>query len=201
MSTRDSQKSILGKPRRAKGFSAIELVVAMAVVLIISGIALPSISTNMRVYQLNSVASMVADQLKSSRFDAIRRNVPQTCYISPVSGGYRLWTDTAGTGTYVSTDHTTNITGAQGLIGNSGVPTWSGLASAMGVSGTTTLSGGGQTTVTFDPRGAVVGGNAINVLFIGYAGNPALGYRAVVIMPSGSVQVWTPRGNSWNQVN
>src|SRR5215475_2624303 len=181
MSIRGSQKSVFGKPRGANGFSALELVIAMAVVLILSGIALPSISTNMRVYQLNSVAARVADQLKSTRFDAIRRNIPQTCYVSPFGGGYRMWTDTQGNATYVNTDHTTYVTGEQGLIPAGGVPTWSGLATSMNVTGTNTLSGGGQTTVTFDPRGAVVGGNAINVLYIGYPGRPTWGYRAVVI--------------------
>src|SRR5215468_5689259 len=172
MSIRGNKQLISGKRRGAKGFSAVELVVAMAVVLVIGGIAVPSITTNLRVYQLNSVASIVADQFKSSRFDAIRRNVPQTCYITAVPGGYRLWTDAQGTASYVNTDHTTLITTQQTL--ESSVPT----GSALTVSGTTVLSGG--SSLTFDARGAVSGSTAINVLYIGYPNNASYGYRAVV---------------------
>ena len=198
MSIRGNKQLIPGKRRGAKGFSAVELVVAMAVVLVIGGIAVPSITTNLRVYQLNSVASIVADQFKSSRFDAIRRNVPQTCYITTVSGGYRLWTDAQGTAAYVNTDHTTLISTQQTL--ESSVPTGSALASALGVSGTTVLSGG--SSLTFDARGAVSGSTAVNVLYIGYPNNASYGYRAVVVMPSGSVQIWTPGGSAgWVQVN
>jgi len=198
MSIRGNKQLIPGKRRGAKGFSAVELVVAMAVVLVIGGIAVPSITTNLRVYQLNSVASIVADQFKSSRFDAIRRNVPQTCYITAVPGGYRLWTDAQGTAAYVNTDHTTLINTQQTL--ESSVPTGSALTSALSVSGTTVLSGG--SSLTFDARGAVSGSTAVNVLYIGYPNNASYGYRAVVVMPSGSVQIWTPGGSAgWVQVN
>ena len=198
MSIRGNKQLVLRKRREAKGFSAVELVVAMAVVLVIGGIAVPSITTNLRVYQLNSVASIIADQFKSSRFDAIRRNVPQTCYITAVTGGYRLWTDAQGNNTWVNTDHTTLITTQQTL--ESSVPTGSALTSALGVSGTTVLSGG--SSLTFDPRGAVAGSTAVNVLYIGYPNNASYGYRAVVVMPSGSVQIWTPGGAAgWVQVN
>ncbi len=205
MSTRGSQKTFSGSLRGAKGFSAVELVVAMAVVLIITGVAMPSITSNLRVYQLNSTAGMVADQFKSSRFDAIRRNITQTCFIQPnPSGfGYRLWTDAQGTGVYVNTDHTTLITSSQSLVPVGNVPAAGQLASAMGVSGTTTISGVPATiSLTFDPRGAVAGNNQVNVLYIGFPNNPTWGYRAVVILPSGSVQVWSPDGTgSWYQLN
>jgi len=203
MSTRGKQKTFPGIQRKAKGFSAIELVVAMAVVLIITGVAMPSITSNLRVYQLNSTAGMVADQFKSSRFDAIRRNIVQTCFITPVQGGYQLWTDAKGTGAWVNTDHTTLLVRSVSLVPGGNVPIAGQLASAMGVTGTTAISGiGGPVSLTFDPRGAVTGNNQVNVLYVGYPNNPNWGYRAVVILPSGSVQVWSPNGSgTWSQLN
>ena len=202
MSTRDSQKAISARQRGAKGFSAIELVVAMAVVLIITGVAMPSITQNLRVYQLNSTAGMVADQLKSSRFDAIRRNTIQTCVIQPFGTGYRMWTDAKGNGTWVNTDKTTPLTGSATLVPVGNVALAGQMASAIGVSATTAISGTGTVNLSFDTRGAVSGNNQVNVLYIGYPNNPNWGYRAVVILPSGSVQVWSPnRSGSWSQVN
>ena len=175
----------------------------MGVVLTLSGIAVPSITNSLQVYQLNSVASMVADQFKSSRFDAIRRNVPTTCYVTPNSTGYQLWSDSLGTGVYDSTDYSTTLSGAQSLVGSDSLPNAAALDSALGVTGTTTMSGStSEVSLTFDPRGAVSSSAGVNVFYIGYPGNPAFGYRAVVVMPSGSVQVWSPDGNgSWIQTN
>lgn len=191
--------------RKPNGFSTLELAVVMTMVLTISGIAMPSLTTNLRVYQLSSTASMVADQFKSTRFDAIRKNIPQTCFITPNSTGYQLWTDAAGTGsgTYVATDYTTNLSGSLSLVGPEAVPESGALDAALGVTGTTAMSGSSsEVSLTYDPRGAVSSSAAVNVFYVGYPGNPSFGYRAVVVMPSGSVQVWRPDGSgSWNQTN
>lgn len=199
----DPSKPVLRKKRN--GFSTLELVVVMSTILAISGIAVPSLTTNLRVYQLNSTASMVADQFKSARFDAIRKNISQTCFVTPNATGYQLWTDAPGTGsgTYVTTDYTTTLSGSLSLVGSDALPDAGALNSALGVTGTTTMSGSSsEVSLTFDPRGAVSSSAAVNVFYVGYPGNPAFGYRAVVVMPSGSVQVWAPDGNgSWNQAN
>lgn len=190
----DPSKPVLRK--KPNGFSLLELTVAMAVMVAISGIAVPSISSNLQAYQLNSVASMVADQFKLTRFTAIRQNVPTTCYITPNSPGYQVWTDTPGTGSFAPTDNSATLSGSQTLLGSDSIPDEPGLESALGVTGTTTLSGNSsQVSLAFDSRGAVTGSTAVNVLYVGYPGNPSNGYRAVVVLPSGSVQVWTPQGD------
>jgi len=197
---------LLTHPRRLaprekrNGFSTLELAVVMTIVLAISGIAVPSITQNLQAYQLNSAAGMVADQFKIARFTAIRQNVPVTCYVTPNSPGYQLWTDLSGTGVYVTTDNTTMLTGSQTLIGPDAIPDKAGLESALVVAGTTTLSGSSSLVwLAFDSRGAVTGSTAVNVLYVGNPGTPNA-YRAVVIMPSGSVQIWTPQGDgTWVQ--
>lgn len=190
----DQSKPVLRK--KPNGFSLLELTVAMAVIVAISGVAVPSISGNLRAYQLNSMANMVADQLKITRFVAIRQNVPVTCYVTPNSPGYQLWTDTPGTGIYVNTDNSVTLSGSQTLLGSGSIPDEPGLESALGVTGTTTLSGSSsQVSLAFDSRGAVTGNTAVNVLYVGYPDSPSSGYRAVVVLPSGSVQVWTPQGD------
>ena len=185
------------------GFSVLELVLVMGMMLALSGIAVPSISNTLRVYQLNSVAGRVADQFKTCRFDAIRRNVPTGCYVTPNSTGYQLWSDSTGTGTYDPTDYSTTLAGAQTLVDSGSIPDSAALDSALGVTGTTTMSGSSsEVSLSFDPRGAVSSSSVVNVFYIAYPGNPSFGYRAVVIMPSGSVQIWTPDGNgSWIQKN
>jgi len=54
--------------------------------------------------------------------------------------------------------------------------------------------------VAFDHRGALTPA-AVNVLYIGNVAFPDLGYRAVVLLPSGSVQIWTSASGNWQQTN
>lgn len=203
MSLKNTKPNDSRKPPAAKGFSILELVVVMAVLTVICGIGVPTIASNLRVYQLNSAAAKVADQLKASRFAAIRRNTATACYVNPASNGYQIWTDTNGTGVYANNEQGTLISGSVTLEDSTGVANAGGLASALGVTGMTTLSGNsGEIYLTFDPRGAVSGNTGVNVFYVGYPGNPANGYRAVVLLPSGSVQVWMPNGSGgWVQAS
>ena len=193
-----------GLRKKPNGFSTLELAVVMGMVLTLSGIAVPSISNSLRVYQLNSVASRVADDFKSCRFDAIRRNVPTTCYVTPNSSGYLMWTDDTGTGAYDPTaDYSITLANAETLVDSGSIPDAPALETAIGVTGSTTMSGSSsEVSLTFDSRGAVSSSATVNVFYVGYPGNPAYGYRAVVVMPSGSVHVWSPDSNgSWFQSN
>jgi len=61
-------------------------------------------------------------------------------------------------------------------------------------------------TVQFDARGAIrVGGNVSSNLFVFYIGSAndqEFGYRAVVLLPSGTTQIWTgPAGGPWQQIS
>src|SRR5437773_11552534 len=60
--------------KSSRGFSLIELVVAMVVRLILAAIAIPSIVTTYSQYRLGVQATLIADQLDSLRRNAIRRN-------------------------------------------------------------------------------------------------------------------------------
>lgn len=187
--------------RSATGFSILELAIAMAAMLILAGIALPSINRNLRIYELGSAATRVADQLKATRFEAIRRNIAVNCITAPAAGNYRMWSDSNGNGAWDNTERLTLLTGTITLLPAASVPTAGNLPAALGVAAVVTRSGSGANQVIgFDPRGAVTGAG-VNVF---YVGNPALGidYRAVVLMPSGSTQIWVSgRTGAWHQAN
>src|SRR5207244_8375302 len=64
-----------GTPRSAAaGFSMIELVVSLSVMLILTALAVPSLMRSLRTYQLNSAAARVSDMMKYTRFEAVRQN-------------------------------------------------------------------------------------------------------------------------------
>lgn len=189
----------LGQPEqhraRRSGFSVIELVVSCAIVMILTAVAIPSLRRSYAVYQLNDSATRLSGLLKLTRFEAIRRNTPITCQFQQVGTNWRVSINSPTAPTQFLMTSTTLVA--------AGGPSSANIAAAVGAASLTTLSGNNN-SVKFDQRGAVVpnAGQSLPYLFlIGNAGDPTLGYRAVVVMASGVVHVWTSTGTAWAQVS
>jgi hypothetical protein len=65
---------------------------------------------------------------------------------------------------------------------------------------------GNTGSVGFDARGAIRIGGTISanvyVFYFGNASDPEFGYRAVLLLPAGSTQIWTaPQGGPWQQIS
>ena len=207
------EKAALAKsPTRAEarkaiaGFSVVELVVSFCVMLILTAIAVPSLMRSLRTYQLNDAASRVASMLKFARFEAVRRN-KQINFLLQASGtGWLAGTDSNNNNALDATEKQEYIGGFASMVGAGTPPAPSAITTALGVSSLNTVSGG-NSSITFDARGAVrasigatVSGN-VYVFYIGSANDPDPGYRAVILLPSGSTQIWTaPQAGPWQRV-
>lgn len=192
------------KAHRAQGFSIVELVIVAAIMLIISAVALPSITRTVRTYQLNDAANQLAGILKFTRFEAIRRNSPISCVNAQVSANapVNVWSDNNGDGVEQGTEKQIILSGNGNLVPAAAVPGGAGLATAVGA-GTLTAANPASNSVKFDQRGAVIP-SAVYVFYVGNTAVPENGFRAVIILPSGSVQVWSypgGAGNVWHQIS
>jgi Tfp pilus assembly protein FimT len=208
MSGRRNKQPVAGKSR-ATGFSMIELLVVVAIVMVVAGLAIPQITLTLRNYQVTAAASQVADAIKFSRFEAIRRN-NQINFLASWSG-VRWWvgTDSNGDGILQTSERQYELNGNVTLLTAAGVPSSINLPGALNVPAVTVLSGATTTkAIAFDPRGAVnfaasVGGVA--TVYVFYVGPTALStqdYRAVVVMPSGATQVWAGNATDpWHQLS
>jgi len=187
----------------------VELLVVVAIIMVVSGIAIPQITRTLRVYQVTSAASQIADAIKFSRFEAIRRN-NQMSFLAWWSGvRWSVGTDTNGDGTLQTSERQYDFTGNVTLLTAAGVPTSVNLPGALNVPAVTVLSGSTSAkAISFDPRGAVnfalsAGGVAtVYVFYVGPISQSTQDYRAVVVMPSGATQVWA--GNAatpWHQLS
>ncbi|PYU36661.1 MAG: hypothetical protein DMG28_00110 [Acidobacteria bacterium] len=182
------------------GFTIVELVVSIAVILIITGVALPSFLQSYRTYQLSDAASKAANLLKLTRFEAIRRNTPVSCQIRQAGSATNFWVDSNGNASMDVGETQVVFTGTIGPISAGAAPGTDALASAVGVPTLTSVSPT-NATVTFDQRGAV-NPAAVYVLYLGNTALPNLGSRAVILLPSGSVQVWSAdSGGIWHLLN
>jgi Tfp pilus assembly protein FimT len=201
--------TLSGTPRSAvAGFSIVELVVSLCVMLILSAIAIPTLMRSFRTYQLNDAATRLAAMLKFTRFEAVRQN-KQVNFLMQSSGtGWLVGPDSNhnNNGTLDSKEKQELIAGFATLLpaGASGLPSTSAFPAPLKSATLNPLSGSAG-SVTFDARGAIRDGGTVSskiyVFYLGSPSSPEFGFRAIILFPSGSTQIWTaPSGGAWQQV-
>jgi type II secretory pathway pseudopilin PulG len=185
------------------GFSILELV-SIGVLLVLTAISVPSLSRALARYQMNDAASRLAGTLKLARFEAIRFNKLVDCQVQQTATGWIVYSDTNRNQQLDVGETQDVLTGPITLVAAGSVPDPSPIAAPLGGSGyPLTPISGANAFVTFDQRGAVKTGNnsTVYVLYLANPGNPDAGFRAVVLQPSGMVNIWTaPTGGSWTQM-
>jgi Tfp pilus assembly protein FimT len=191
------------KARRVSGFSLTELVVAMAVAMVLMAVALPSFLRAYHSYQLSNAATQMADIVRLTRYEAIRLNKSVNCLVRPDSANPTmtdaLMTDVNGT-------PMTGVSSRMVMLGPSGnlvdAGSWAaGLPTAAQLGASTPAafpSGGGA--IQFDARGAQVPSN-VTAFYLAAPGSPESGFRAVLLMPAGSIQIWAAdTAGKWRQM-
>jgi Tfp pilus assembly protein FimT len=170
------------------------MVVAVAIILAISAVATPTITKTLRAYQLTDAATQLAGMLKFTRFEAIRRNAPISCVNAQAGANAptNLWSDNNGDGVEDPTEKQIVLSSNLSLVPLAAVPGAAALATAVGTA-TLTAVNPSSDSIKFDQRGAAVP-PAVYVYYVGSSATPENGFRAVIVLPSGSVQVWTYTG-------
>lgn len=200
-------------PRSQLGFSLVELVLSVAVLLIITVLAVPVIVRSLQSYQLNSTASQVSGILKFAKFEAIRQNTPVSAQVQQQGTNWLVWVDSNGNGLADGAEPRMIIGGGFTLLPAATVPGTGSIASTLGADNGTTwtvLSGNGSEW--YDHRGVLcfqglppvcpAGPPTIYALFIGNPNDPTAGYRAIITLPSGAVQVWSSSSaGAWQRVS
>jgi prepilin-type N-terminal cleavage/methylation domain-containing protein len=193
--------------RFARGFSLTELLVSIAVLGILLIISVPTLMRAYRSYQLNDAASRFSGMLKTTRFSAIRKNTTISCKVQQNGAFWTIWTDLDGDGNPGPTEPQIIIGDVVSLLdgGSGSMPPPDAIVTAVG-SGSPSLNvlSPGNTSVTYDQRGARKFGGApsVDVFYLGNTSVTDLGYRAIVLLPSGTVQVWTAGpGGQWQRIS
>ena len=188
------------------GFSIVELVVSLCVMMILSAIAIPTLMRSLRAYQLNDAATRVSAMLKFARFEAVRRNKQINFLIQTSGTGYLAGTDSDASGNLDPQEKQELIAGFATLLPSGVAPTPTAILAALNASTLTPVSANGA-TITFDSHGAIrtsIGGGISNTMYVFYIGSvidPDPGYRAVILLPSGSTQIWSaPNAGPWQKV-
>ncbi len=187
--------------RNSFGFSMVELVVTLTIVLIVAAIAIPNFVRAMNSYSLSSAMQNISMIIQRTRYEAIKQNTNVSCYysIDPVSNVPIMWVDVNRTGIRVATDPQFAYNRSL-LNANPGglVPPPASMGFAAVVQPAAIAANGGI-LVTFDSRGAVSFGGAppIWVMYYTLNNDPNYGAKAITIEPSGRSKGWSaPHGST-----
>jgi prepilin-type N-terminal cleavage/methylation domain-containing protein len=195
-------------PKRAQGFSLMELMIVLAVVLILAAMATPRLMSTVNDISLRYAASDFSGLAQSARIQAVRRNTSYTILQGNLpSGTPAFYLDLPKAGVYTTGDPMLPI--------KPSVTVWPGIGSGAPNEGTFiaslnfTVNPGGA-PLSFNARGlpCVAVGNACPqtpgqgfVLFMSKAATMGgVPWAAIVINPSGHIQLWTSDANgNWIQ--
>jgi hypothetical protein len=181
------------RPRRlCRGFSTVETLISLAVILILGAIVAPITVRTLRLYQLDDKSTQLAGMIKLTRFEAIRKNTKVDC-VFQVSGANWTVSTALANGTPGAQQTQLVLGGYANLLpAGAPVPDTTPIAGTLGGGGALNAVSGAAGLIRFDARGAVDFQGAplsVQVFYLGSADTSA-GYRAVLVLPSGATQIW-----------
>src|SRR6266481_4383050 len=170
------------------GFSLIELIMVMAIMLVMAAIALPTMNYAIKDYRLRATASSLKYVFQQGRFQSVKNNTMYSI-VSAASpgGGTRVFVDLNNSGTWDGVEAAVDIPSSISLQTNANSPSNSTM-SLTNASGYT--NGMTSVSVNFNSRGLpCTGSNPCNttkgyVLYL-QDSTRTNGFAAVSITPAG----------------
>src|SRR6266567_448384 len=209
---------------RIAGFSLVELVTVVAIVLVVAAVAVPNIILAVANYRLSSSAGELAGLMQQARIMAAKNNPTTPIAVYPVRYGVRngvqiAYVDLNGDGAWSSSVTVNGVTLSEPLIELSGtvVPA-AGAPSGTGgqpgpyiLAGDTVIGGGffdNTKTIAFTPRGFPCDyttpptcNTPAATYFVHYLTDTragGAGWAAVVVTKAGRTKVVNWNGSQWN---
>jgi len=135
--TAGSRPSRPARSQRMPGFTLVELLVVMAIVLLVSAMAAPMARNSIRTYRLNAASSALSGAIQSTRYQSIMVGCPYTMQLTASSINYQIATQ--------------SITGTPPACAT----TYTNVGSAVPWSTSKEISISADVTLTFNPSGTV----------------------------------------------
>lgn len=186
--------------RGQAGFSLIELLVVITIILVVSAIAVPTLINTVADVRLRSSASTLQGQIQLLRMRSVNDNKPYKLKMTPQAGTLMAYVDLDGGNDYDSSEPAVGLANDV-RVATSGNPTMP----------TATLNTTGwinpatsTTNLWFNARGLPCDGvGACNapkgyIYFLSQARNMGTtAWAAVSVTPAGRVRVWRWTGSAW----
>jgi prepilin-type N-terminal cleavage/methylation domain-containing protein len=208
---------------RSRGFSMIELTIALAIIVLLSAFSIQTFNTALRSSRLRGAAADYAGLLEQGRMLAIRDNRYYSTYIlAPANNSEYGFVDllpkgtggASGNGTVDSGEPVINFSTEVTQQAVANAPNTNNLKTQLLPSTTpVTPTDTSATAATFGPRGLpctavnVAGGSVCDVVAGGptafwtfFKDNVSSNWQAVTITPAGRIQKWYYNGSTWSKM-
>lgn len=186
---------------RTRGFSLIELMVVVAIIVIVAAIAIPNVMRGIREYRLTSAAGETSDMLLAARTHAIRENRRIAVIAQGVGNRTQLWVELSNPANGTPDPGEPYMLTPEDVVF---APTGAPAAASTGLANTGAPT---NNCIEFAARGTVdfggaCGGGAnpfVYFITLGYQNQPTYGFRAVTLTPVGRARTWTAAdGGNWH---
>lgn len=186
-----------------RGFTLLEVVIVMGVVLVMMAAMIPSINTAIQNYRLSASAREIASQLQSARYRALRNNTMCTFLI--LASGRQFGIDMDGDGNLTAGTQDVLLT----LNNNVNFATLT-TPPAAATGAATLTNGSTKAGIGFTPRATLTAVtssgtpdyNPANLSANGYAiylANSRNRFSAITVGPTGRVRTWaSENGTNWH---
>jgi prepilin-type N-terminal cleavage/methylation domain-containing protein len=197
-----------------RGFSLLELLIVISIVLVIAAMATPSVLNTVRRYQLESAARNVSSVLMRARYESIRlnRRVNTIYFVDPIGNDPPVYgVDEGGPFTTVpdgvlqDTEPQVPLSMAAQMVGpGPGVPPFATMGpnyAALTVLAPPNyqISYGPIGTVIYQPTAGAgnpwIESNTVYVILLQH--NITQQWAAITVTPAGRVRVWIWNGSAW----
>ncbi len=166
---------------KQRGFSLVELLVVVGIILVISAVAVPTVARQIRQYRLGSSAGLLANFIQRTRFEAIKRNTTVSCRLLPVNP-ITLLLDSDNDNAQDPNESVIVLPSDLGFVGG-GPP-----VGTFNLGPVVTPAG----AISFDARGTVVGvGASTSLTVLGFTADPEFGRKAITVTSQGKTKVWS----------
>jgi prepilin-type N-terminal cleavage/methylation domain-containing protein len=176
------------------GFSLIELMAVVAIILILAAVSVPAIGRSLALYRLNNAAAQVSNLIQRGRYEAIKQNTTMRVRRDVADGRPRFYVDLNNDGAWQANEPMVLLPPQVDLLEGGEAPDGATLNLGAVSASPEVIAFNGRGTVEFGG-----GGTTAYAYYLGYGSQADYGFRAVGVSPMGRTRVYrAAHGGQWS---
>jgi prepilin-type N-terminal cleavage/methylation domain-containing protein len=156
--------------RPERGFSLIELVFVVLIVLVMTAMAVPLVNNSVSYFRMRGAVAAATGAIQSTRYQAIFQGCPYQIVFTAATNSYQVLNSCPSTGTFVAVCSPSTLAVCPKPLAGAGSP----------------LTLGADMTMTFSPGGKITSATSPMVMVLTYGGKPP---ETITVSSYGSINV------------